>query len=85
LRQKDRAPLSCARAFGRAEEMLFFLYPALIPQRASAPSETWPGYYHASLAGLGLFSFSRRCLCRAHAGCGSEGAYYHPSLRDRCI
>ena len=49
LRSSTRAPLRCARACGPRRD-LFFAYPALIPQRASALGNV-PAYYHPSRQG----------------------------------
>jgi hypothetical protein len=49
-----RAPLVLRAGLRRKEGILFVRYPALIPQRASAPSETYRAIIGASLAGLGV-------------------------------
>jgi hypothetical protein len=49
------APLRCALAYGSKEWFSFVLVPGTYSSSRLRPdSETWPGYYQPSLAGLGI-------------------------------
>jgi len=64
-----RASLRCARAFGRAARKLFFAYPALIPQRASAPRKRGRAIIgRPAKAGLG-FGEGRRIVVIGNGRC----------------
>ncbi len=73
-----RAPLRCARAFGRADGMLFPFYPALISQRASAPRKRDRATIGRPWRDWCILAFRRRCPCGAYAGCGLAKAALSP-------